>query len=598
AFEEETKAVLENLEAILDGRKSNYYFEYPCHTPEEERWFILQANALHEERGGAVISHVNITDRKKGEIQLKNSEEFNRSIFENSPDCIKILELDGTLHTMNFNGLCIMEIDDFETFAGKQWSDLWEGEENKAAVKAVETARNGKTGRFSGYCKTAKGNLKYWDVTVAPVFDAEGKTRRLISTSRDITERNLAEQEREKLLQNEKDARREAEVANRLRDEFLATVSHELRAPLNAILGWGRMMQQGKLDEKSTVKAIETIVRNAESQNRLIEDLLDVSRIISGKLRLEVITVNPTNVVEAAMETVRPAAEAKNITLEISEDSELSHISGDPNRLQQVIWNLLSNAIKFTPNDGTVRVEVKRHNSYAEIMVSDSGVGIKKEFLPHVFDRFRQADASSIRKFGGLGLGLAIVRHLTEMHGGTVQVNSDGENQGSTFTVKLPLILPENEASGYESKSADNLLNEHSKISLDGLLILVVDDEEDTRQLMVQSLTYYGATVTTADSAVEGLTEFKDKNPDVLVSDIGMPEEDGYSLIRKIRLIDENIPAIALTAFARAQDRVRALASGFQTHVAKPVEPDELATVIASLTGRLKGNEAVEQETI
>ncbi len=593
AFEENTKYVLENLEAILSGDEEEFSFEYPCHSPTEERWFMLQVNHLQGERAGAVISHIDITPRKRAETELRNSEEFNRGIFENSPDCVKILEADGTLHAMNTNGLCIMEIDDFALFVGKKWSNFWEGDENALAFQAVQSAARGTTAHFEGFCKTAKGNLKYWDVSVAPIFDADGKPSHLISTSRDITERREAEKERERLLENEKAARRDAEIANRLRDEFLATVSHELRAPLNSILGWGRLLQKGQLDAPTIEKAVSTIVRNAESQNRLIEDLLDVSRIISGKLRLEVMTIKPINVVESALETVRPAAEAKGIKIEITGDGDISHISGDPNRLQQVIWNLLSNAIKFTPNEGVVRLEIERAEDFVEIRVKDTGVGIKEEFLPHVFDRFSQADASSIRKFGGLGLGLAIVRHITEMHGGTVHVSSAGENKGSTFVVRLPLIVQtEEESAATELRRNAQTLENELELSLAGMLILVVDDEEDTRQLLVQSLTFYGATVTTASSAEQAFVELQDKNPDVMVSDIGMPDEDGYSLIRRIRTLPDerhkNIPAIALTAFTRAQDRMKALTSGYQNHVSKPVEPDELATVIASLTGRLK----------
>ena len=466
AFEEETKEIVAHLQAILDGDEKSFAFEYPCHSPQEERWFLLQVSAMRGADGGAVISHIDISDRKR------------------------------------------------------------------------------------------------------------------------------AEADREEFLKREQSARREAEIANRMRDEFLATVSHELRAPLNSILGWGRMLEKGKLDEPTTEKAINTIVRNAESQNRLIEDLLDVSRIISGKLRLEVITIKPINIVESALETVRPAAEAKGIKLEVKSGGDISHISGDPNRLQQVIWNLLSNAIKFTPNDGRVTLEIERSDDFVELRVRDTGVGIKEEFLPHVFDRFRQADASSIRKFGGLGLGLAIVRHITEMHGGTVEVFSEGEGKGSTFIVKLPLIpSPEETDSNEEISNKTSLKNNLPEVNLDGLLILVVDDEEDTRQLLVQSLTFHGATVVSADSAKNALMEINEKNPEVLVSDIGMPDEDGYSLIRKVRALPDeqqrNIPAVALTAFTRAQDRVRALSSGFQSHVSKPVEPDELATVIASLTGRL-----------
>lgn len=586
--------VRENLQAVLSGEKTGFSFEYPCHTPHEQRWFIMQVSAMHGDDGGAVVAHTDITDRKKAEIKLKNSEEFNRSIFENSPDCIIVLELDGTLRSMNSNALLLMEIEDAASFDHKPWIDFWEGDDNELAYQAVETALKGKPAHFEGFCQTAKGTLKYWDVSVAPVFDPEGKPSRLISTARDITNRRRSELEREELFKREQSARKEAEIANRMRDEFLATVSHELRAPLNSILGWARLLEKGKLDDATSKKAVTTIVRNSEAQNRLIEDLLDVSRIISGKLRLEVMTVKPINVVESALETVRPAAEAKGIKLEIKEDADVSHISGDPNRLQQVIWNLLSNAIKFTPNEGEVTLEIERAEDFVEIRVKDTGVGIKEEFLPHVFDRFRQADASSIRKFGGLGLGLAIVRHITEMHGGTVSARSEGENQGSTFTVRLPLIAPprEEEESEIQKLNKASDLETKLSLSLDGLLILVVDDEEDTRQLLVQSLTFYGATVETADSAEEALTAIEDKNPDILVSDIGMPGEDGYTLIRKVRNLSneqhKNIPAIALTAFTRAQDRVRALTSGYQNHVAKPVEPDELATVIASLTGRLE----------
>jgi len=593
AFEENTKFVLENLEAILRGEKNEFSFEYPCHAPSEERWFILQVNALQGDDGGAVISHINITDRKIAEVKLRNSEEFNRSIFENSPDCVHVLELDGTILSVNTHGMQLMEINDNTDYIGKQWLDFWEEEENEPAYQAIQSAAKGITSDLEGFRRTAKGTPKYWHASVSPIFDGDGKPIRLISTSRDITDRREAEAERERLLKNEQAARKDAEIANRLRDEFLATVSHELRAPLNSILGWARLLEKGQLDGATAEKAYNTIVRNAEAQNRLIEDLLDVSRIISGKLRLEVMTIKPINVVESALETVRPAAEAKGIKIEIKGEADISHISGDPNRLQQVIWNLLSNAIKFTPPEGEVRLEIEREEDFVEIRVKDTGVGIKEEFLPHVFDRFRQADASSIRKFGGLGLGLAIVRHITEMHGGTVHAHSAGENKGSTFVVRLPLVVQTlEESQARERANKVRALENEPELSLDGMLILVVDDEEDTRQLLVQSLTFYGATVITANSAEQAFEQLQEKNPDVMVSDIGMPDEDGYSLIRRVRALPDrqhrDIAAIALTAFTRAQDRMRALTSGYQNHVAKPVEPDELATVIASLTGRLK----------
>ena len=595
AFDENTKKIVANLRAVLQGEKHGFTYEYPCHSPTEEKWFLLQVSSMQDVNGGAVISHIDISDRKKAESELKASEQFNRSIFENSPDCVQVLERDGTFHSINANGLKLLEIEDYSEIVGKQWLDLWEDNDSEQAYQVLQTALKGRTTHFDGFCRTATGKLKWWDVSISPIYDADGKPSRLVATSRDITERREIERERERLLKNEKAARKDAEIANRMRDEFLATVSHELRAPLNSILGWGRLMEKGKLDAATTEKAVNTIVRNAEAQSRLIEDLLDVSRIISGKLRLEVMTIKPINVVESALETVRPAAEAKGITLEVKEDVVVSHISGDPNRLQQVIWNLLSNAIKFTPNDGIVRLEIERTDDFVELRVKDTGVGIKEEFLPHVFDRFRQADASSIRKFGGLGLGLAIVRHITEMHGGTVHAFSEGENKGSTFVVRLPLVISPEEESERKTPVQTHMLESESNLSLSGLLVLVVDDEEDTRQLLTQSLTFYGATVITAASAAEGFTELQSKTPDILVSDIGMPDEDGYSFIRKIRAIADDklkdIPAVALTGFARAQDRMRALSSGFQNHVAKPVEPDELVTVIASLTGRLQISE-------
>jgi len=438
------------------------------------------------------------------------------------------------------------------------------------------------------------GKVRWSHCIGQPQIDSSGEVTRIVGNCRDITEQREAENEREEILKKEQAARRDAEIANRLRDEFLATVSHELRAPLNAILGWGRLLEKDILDKQTIRKAIETILRNAEAQNHLIEDLLDVSRIISGKLRLEISTIKPIKVIEAAMETVRPAAEAKGITLEVNQLSPVSHISGDPNRLQQIIWNLLSNAIKFTPNGGKVWVELERTNGDIEIRIRDTGIGIAEDFLPYVFDRFRQADASSIRKFGGLGLGLAIVRHIAEMHGGTVSASSEGENKGATFTIKLPVATVSQAAENADTEGVSgNLKSENApNIRLDGLLILAVDDEEDTRHLLVQSLTFYGATVITAKSAEEGLTALQEKNPDILVSDIGMPDEDGYSLIRRVRALSgehqKNIPAIALTAFTRAQDRMKAMTTGYQNHVSKPVEPDELATVIASLTGRLR----------
>jgi PAS domain S-box-containing protein len=412
--------------------------------------------------------------------------------------------------------------------------------------------------------------------------------------ARDITERKRIERAREELLEREQQARLELEEASRMKDEFLATVSHELRTPLTAMLGWSHLLRTGKLDEASTAHAIETIERNARSQAQLIEDLLDVSRIITGNLLLDVRPVNPTGVIEGAMEAVRPAAEAKGVRLVKELDTSISSVFGDPTRLQQVIWNLLSNAIKFTPLGGQVSISLARSDSHFEIVVTDTGEGIHPEFLPYVFDRFRQADAKTTRRHGGLGLGLAIVRHLVEMHGGTVSAESDGEDLGATFKVRLPLmpVHKSGQAQGANASSAGvhNYLPLECPERLDGLKVLAVDDEADTREVIRVVFEQCGAKVTCASSAAEALRLLEELRPDVLISDIGMPEEDGYELIAKVRALPVErggkIPAVALTAYARAEDRLRALRAGYQMHVPKPVELAELVAIVARLTER------------
>ncbi len=388
----------------------------------------------------------------------------------------------------------------------------------------------------------------------------------------------------------------ESQEASRLKDDFLATVSHELRTPLNAVLGWSRMLRTGKIDPETAGQALEVIERNAKSQAQLIEDLLDVSRIITGKLRLDVTSVDPVSVINAAIDAVRPAAEGKSIEIQTMLDPLTGAVSGDPDRLQQVIWNLLSNAIKFTPKDGKVQVTLERINSHVEITIADTGVGISPEFLPFVFDRFRQADSTLTRSHGGLGLGLAIVRHLVEMHGGTVSADSAGADQGATFTIKLPLRAVKEIEQQAESARGDlsdpqsAAFDFDSAPSLAGTLVLVVDDEPDARSLLKAVLTQCGAEVVAVGSASEALREIEQRTPDCIVSDIEMPGEDGYSLIQKIRQKDHRrggaVPAVALTAHARAEDRMRALTAGYQMHVPKPVEPVELAVVIASLVRR------------
>jgi PAS domain S-box-containing protein len=397
------------------------------------------------------------------------------------------------------------------------------------------------------------------------------------------------------LYDEQRRLRAEAERANRLKDEFLATVSHELRTPLTAILGWATMLRSDSSDEHALQRAIETIERNAKNQKQIIEDLLDVSRIITGKLRLEIRPVELASLIEAAVESLRPAADAKGVLFQKLLDTGLNPVSGDPARLQQIVWNLLSNAIKFTPRGGRVQIRLERIASHVEIAVSDTGQGISAEFLPFVFDRFRQADSTTTRKHGGLGLGLAIVRHLVELHGGTAQAESAGEGQGSTFTVVLPLMSVDQKIETEERVhpvDGDSLLAFDCHEKLNGLKILAVDDEADTCELLKAALEQCGAEVATARSAQEALEQLEGFLPDVLISDIGMPHEDGYELIRRVRQIPAEsggaVPAVALTAYARAEDRLRVLREGYQMHLPKPVELAELVAVVASLVQRPK----------
>ena len=400
---------------------------------------------------------------------------------------------------------------------------------------------------------------------------------------------------KDELLMREQIIRAEAEGANRAKDEFLSILSHELRTPLNAILGWSAMLRQRTLSEDKVLRALETIERNAKSQAQLIEDILDISRIITGKLRLQVRPVNLVPVIESAIESVRLAAEAKSIRLQSRIDSQAGPLLGDANRLQQVVWNLLSNALKFTPKDGRVEIRLERVNSHVEITVSDTGPGISSDFLPFVFDRFRQHDSTTTRSYGGLGLGLAIVRQLVELHGGTVTVVSPGIGQGTTFTVTLPaMIIPQPPS---DPEPLNSIVETKGRVeaspSLEGLQILVVDDEADALELLNTILQNNGAEVIAVASVKQALTIIEtatDRSPDVLVSDIGMPDEDGYSLIRKLRQLEAQrggkLPAIALTAYAGSDDRRQALLAGFQMHLTKPVDAAELVAVVASLTGR------------
>jgi len=403
--------------------------------------------------------------------------------------------------------------------------------------------------------------------------------------SRYISELQRSEEARGHLLLRAERARAEAEAANRIKDEFLATLSHELRTPLTSLLGWSSVLREGKRDEKVLAQGLDAIDRNARVQAQLIDDLLDVSRIVSGKLNLDVRPLDITSVARAAINVVQPAADAKGITLDYYAEPGLGAISADSARVHQIIWNLLSNAVKFTPHGGKISLRVEQNGSDARVTVKDTGQGIDPEFLPRVFDRFRQADSSTTRSFGGLGLGLAIVRHLVELHGGTVSAQSDGVGKGAAFTATFPLLADRTAPVAHvqEISVADGY-------SLDGLRVLLVDDEPEARQIISTVITRTGAEVKTCNSAHEALVKLSEWKPDVILSDIAMPEQDGYSFIRQVRSLPRDkggdTPAAALTAYARDIDRRQALAAGYQMHIAKPIGASQLVTMIARLAGR------------
>jgi PAS domain S-box-containing protein len=425
-------------------------------------------------------------------------------------------------------------------------------------------------------------------VTISPVKDPTGRIIGVSKVARDISSIKRVLREREELLARETAARTEAERVGRMKDEFLATLSHELRTPLNAILGWATILRSDGVTARQDIEqGIEIIERNARAQAQLIEELLDMSRVINGKLRLDVQLVDLQVVVSEAIESVRPAAEGKEIRLTKVLDPKGGPISGDPNRLQQVLWNLLTNAIKFTPKKGRVQVFLRRINSHVEISVVDSGQGISPDFLPHLFTRFSQADTSISRQYGGLGLGLALVKSLVELHGGTVQAFSAGPGQGATFTVSLPLTAIRRDESQPILTPAPSARELGRDADLRGFHVLVIDDEADARHLIQHILTKCNATVTTAASAAEGLAAVKQHRPAMVLSDIGMPIEDGYEFLAKLRQLPDSeggdTPAVALTAFARSEDRRRALLAGFQMHLPKPVEAAELLAVVSNL---------------
>ena len=513
---------------------------------------------------------------------LRESEQRFRAMFEQAAVGIAISELDGRLAEVNAKFIEILgypaqELARLSAYDLSHPDDVASTRAHVARLLAGEVPDYSYEKRY-----LRKDGRVVWTLTsVGLLRDPEGRPRQFVGVIEDITALKVAQE-------GERAARAQAERMSDLKDEFLATLSHELRTPLSAILGWSQVIASRRMEPEELKRAVQVIERNARAQTRLIEDLLDLSRITSGKVRLDVQPVEPAAFIEAALETVRPGAEAKRIRLEKVLDPKAGPIAGDPGRLQQVVWNLLSNAIKFTPAGGRVQVVLARVNSHIEVAISDTGIGIKPEFLPHVFDRFRQADGSTTRRHGGLGLGLAIAKHLLELHGGSLSAHSAGENRGATFTVYLPLTAV-HRGEANEERAHPTSAAQPAPVAvpdLTGLTVLVVDDQPDARDLIQRVLGDAGASVVTAGSVQEALAMAERENPDVLVSDIGLPEADGFDLIRRLRSLGREMPAIALTAFARSEDRTKVLRAGFRMHVSKPVEPAELCVAVANVAGR------------
>jgi PAS domain S-box-containing protein len=661
---------------------------------------------------GINVTVQEITERKRAEASLRESEEFKQRMLESSRDCIKVLDLEARLLYMNPGGQCLLEIEDLTPYLNTEWLCFWQDEDRESAKAAIAAALAGEVGTFQGYFPTAKGTPKWWEVVISPILDAKGQVEQLLCISRDITDRKEAEislkqseqryrylvesipqlvwtadanglildlnqrwsdytgltliqvqtdgwgqlihpddlpnlqecwkvaqqaqsnyqaegrmrrydgiyrwhlhqgiplknergrvvkwfgsatdihdrveleEKRELILKQEQRARTEAESANRIKDEFLAVLSHELRTPLNPILGWIQLLKNPQFERSRTAEALATIERNAKLQAQLIDDLLDISRIMRGKLTLNSTPVSLSEVILAAIETVRLAAKAKNIQLHLALDSNVGRVFGDAARLQQVVWNLLSNAVKFTSAGGSVTIELSRIDNDAQIQVTDTGKGINPEFLPHVFEYFRQEDGSTSRHFGGLGLGMSIARQIVEIHGGVIWVYSRGERQGATFFIRLPLFQETNISLSQFSNPVERLFDSSL---LAGIKILVVDDEIDSREFLMFLLQQNGATVNSAASGLEAVRAIERNPPDLLLSDIGMPDMDGYALIRAIRSLPSqarNIPAIALTAYAGDSDRQHAISVGFQAHLPKPIDIESLLVKIIELLNR------------
>ncbi len=561
---------------------------------ERPVYLSLAKNSPKEGPGVSVIV-TDLTAQKRNE-QIVASERLANAILEQSAEPIIVCDVDGVIvrasgAARTITGASVIKRPFFLALPF-QHSGPSEEHPVRAALRGHTTSSRELT------LTLPLGPTLSFLCTAAPLLDASGKILGCVVALVDISDRKRVEADRSSLLDAERaarasaeHARSEAEASSRAKDEFLATVSHELRTPLNAMLGWSQLLTNNALSDEKLSHALEVIQRNVLAQSRLVEDLLDVSRIVSGQMRLDVRPIEPIRVVASAIESANPALEAKHIELEVSLDPEAGQVLGDATRVQQIVWNLLSNAAKFTASGGRVRVEVRRVGTAIEIVISDTGQGIAPDFLPFVFERFRQADGSFARRHGGLGLGLAIARHLVELHGGTITATSPGEGRGSTFTVRLPHAggrLSPTLRYGATASADFRPPSEVAVPELRGIRVLVVDDDDDSRDLVVSILEKCEAITSSACSAQQALSLIEQEVPDVLVSDIGMPGMDGYELVRAVRALPntraQRVPAVAVTAYARTEDKRRALAEGFQLHVAKPIEPAAFASAVARLS--------------
>lgn len=566
------------------------------------RWFDIHATKVGgPESHKVAVLFTDITARKLSEQALEISETRYRRLFEAAHDGILILDVKHRRIT-DVNPY-LLDLLGFprEHFIGKELWEIGVFKDKDESQDAMQELNDNGMIRFENKPLQDRNGRRHAVEIVANIYQEDHQPV-IQCNVRDISERARFESERSALLANEQASRLEAEAANRAKDTFLATLSHELRTPLTAIVGWAVLLHRGAGDEKIVKEAADVIARNAKVQTQLIEDVLDVSRIVSGKLRLEMRPCDLSRIIADAVASVQTAADAKQVKIDVQIIPGADTSVCDAGRIQQVVWNLLSNAIKFSPKAGNIDVRVDRVNSMTRISIADYGEGIAADFLPHVFERFRQSDGSSTRKHGGLGLGLNIVKHLTELHGGTASVQSEGPGKGATFIINLPIRaiasapsigVDGDDTSGASDPQLPGIGNalEHSPVRLDGLRVLVVDDEPDARNVIRHSLERAGAVVAAADSAAAALKLLETVKPHVVISDISMPAMDGYELMKQIRAMGtgyngRQLPAIALTAYARTEDRRRALVAGFQMHVAKPVDPNELTEVVASLAGR------------